>query len=218
MMPAQVVFEQSTERPDGLRSRKKAKTRLAIEDAALALFAEQGYEATTVEQIAERAEVSTTTFFRYFPSKAEVILTDHGDRLPDLLVAIVERPLTENDLVAVRQAILAAWVGTVDPERTARTARAIASSHVLRGLSYDIGVGWLGAIADALARRRGLAAPDERCTIAARMAMSVFGSAVDGWIANGSRGDLAAAIDRGFEVMTALCAEWSRRPVKTKAR
>jgi transcriptional regulator GlxA family with amidase domain len=53
----------------GLRERKKTKTRAAIREHALRLFREQGYEATTVEQIAEAAEVSHSTFFRYFPTK-----------------------------------------------------------------------------------------------------------------------------------------------------
>ena len=76
MIPAQVVFrQQELDAPVGRRSRKKRQTRVAIEDAAIALFVEQGYEATTVEEITERADVSTTTFFRYFPSKAEVLLS-----------------------------------------------------------------------------------------------------------------------------------------------
>ena len=214
-MPAQVVFQQTLERPDGLRLRKKVKTRLAIEDAALALFAEQGYEATTVEQIAERAEVSTTTFFRYFPSKAEVILTDQAGRLPALEAAIVARPRSEDDLTAVRHAIREAWVATVDPERTVRTARAVASSHILRGLSFDIGVGWIAAISAALARRQGRKTPDGRTVLAARVAMSVFGSSVDLWIAGGCRGDLAHAIDQGFDNLLTLCREWSEHESST---
>jgi AcrR family transcriptional regulator len=60
----------------GLRERKKTKTRAAIREHALRLFREQGYEATTVEQIAEAAEVSHSTFFRYFPTKEDVVLQD----------------------------------------------------------------------------------------------------------------------------------------------
>ena len=66
-------------RPDGLRERKKAKTRAAIRQHALRLFREQGYSATTIEQIADAAEVSPATFFRYFPTKEDVVLQDDLD-------------------------------------------------------------------------------------------------------------------------------------------
>jgi AcrR family transcriptional regulator len=63
----------------GLRERKKAKTRAAIREAAMTLFEQQGFTATTVEQIAESAEVSPSTFFRYFPTKEDVVLADDWD-------------------------------------------------------------------------------------------------------------------------------------------
>jgi AcrR family transcriptional regulator len=63
----------------GLRERKKARTRATIQREALRLFLRDGYAATSVEAISEAAEVSPSTFFRYFPSKEDVVLTDFVD-------------------------------------------------------------------------------------------------------------------------------------------
>lgn len=67
------------ERPIGLREKHKRRTRAAIRTAAMELFDAQGYAQTTVAQIAEAAEVSHTTFFRYFQSKEQVVINDDLD-------------------------------------------------------------------------------------------------------------------------------------------
>jgi AcrR family transcriptional regulator len=87
----------------GLRERKKAKTRAAIQRSALRLFQEQGYEATTVEQIAEAAEVSPSTFFRYFPTKEDVALYDDLD--PILIAAFEAQPANLSPIQALRVAM-----------------------------------------------------------------------------------------------------------------
>jgi AcrR family transcriptional regulator len=74
----------------GLRERKKAKTKIAIQEHAVRLFRAQGYAATTVEQIAEAAEVSPSTVFRYFPTKEELVTTDELD--PVIFAAFEEQP------------------------------------------------------------------------------------------------------------------------------
>ena len=76
--PARLGQNQSMNSP-GLRERKKQKTRWAIQEHALRLFAEQGYEATTVDQIAAAAEISPSTFFRYFPTKEDLVVEDEYD-------------------------------------------------------------------------------------------------------------------------------------------
>jgi AcrR family transcriptional regulator len=206
----QVSFRQGEEpEPTGLRSLKKARSRVAIEDAALALFDEQGYDATTVEQVAAMAEVSPTTVFRYFPTKADLLLSDHGQHLPALAEAIVNRPADESDLVAIRRGLIQVWVQAIDPERTAHRARIVATSPTLQGLSFQLGSKWLGAIAGALARRRGLDQPDDRSQLAARVALAVHATAVFGWMMDGCRGDLTDAVDRAFELMADLSAQWS---------
>src|SRR5258708_31974463 len=70
----------------GLRERKKQKTKAAIQRAALRLFKRQGYEETTVEQIAAAADISESTFFNYFPSKEDVVIYDEYD--PQIFAAL----------------------------------------------------------------------------------------------------------------------------------
>src|ERR1700749_964198 len=89
--------------PAGLRERKKARTRAAIRQEALRLFREQGYQATTVEQIAAAAEVSPSTFFRYFPTKEDVVLQDDMD--VRLLEALEQQPPGLAPIAAMRAAI-----------------------------------------------------------------------------------------------------------------
>src|SRR5260370_41411401 len=88
---------------DGLRERKKARTRASIREHALRLFREQGYHGTTVEQIAAAAEVSPSTFFRYFPTKEDVVLQDDMDTR--MVEAIERQPTGLAPLTAVRAAV-----------------------------------------------------------------------------------------------------------------
>ncbi|MGW0554751.1 TetR/AcrR family transcriptional regulator [Streptomyces sp. NPDC002926] len=85
----------------GLRERKKLKTRIAIRRATFGLIAQQGYEATTIEQIAAAAEVSPSTVFRYFPTKEDIVLTDEYG--PVLEAALRARPVGEDPLESIRQ-------------------------------------------------------------------------------------------------------------------
>ncbi|MFD2691532.1 TetR/AcrR family transcriptional regulator [Streptomyces phyllanthi] len=82
----------------GLRERKKIKTRTAIRGATYRLIREQGYDATTVEQIAEAAEVSPSTVFRYFPAKEDIVLTDEYDACmeAELRARPSDEPLVES--------------------------------------------------------------------------------------------------------------------------
>ncbi|MDX2928050.1 TetR family transcriptional regulator [Streptomyces coelicolor] len=77
----------------GLRERKKTRTREAIRAATYGLIRQQGYEATTVEQIAERAEVSPSTVLRYFPTREDIVLTDEYD--PVMAAELAARPAGE---------------------------------------------------------------------------------------------------------------------------
>ena len=89
---------------DSLRERKKARTRASLREHPLRLFREQGYQATTVEQIAAAAEVSPSTFFRYFPTKEDVVMQDDLDAR--LFAAFEHQPPEVGPVAALRAALL----------------------------------------------------------------------------------------------------------------
>jgi AcrR family transcriptional regulator len=93
----------------GLRERKKARTRASIREHAMRLFREQGYGETTVEKIAEAAEVSPSTFFRYFPTKEDVVTSDDYD--PKLIAAFRAQPPELSVVEALRRAVRAVFSG-----------------------------------------------------------------------------------------------------------
>jgi AcrR family transcriptional regulator len=90
----------------GLRERKKQRTRETIARAAHELFAERGYHATTLPDIAEAADVSTRTIFAYFPSKEDILFSDFPLMKDALAQALAERPEGEDALETVRRFIL----------------------------------------------------------------------------------------------------------------
>ncbi|MGJ6961094.1 TetR family transcriptional regulator [Streptosporangium sp. G11] len=173
-------------RPEGLRERKKAKTRWTIQEHALRLFAEQGYEATTVEQIAEAAEVSPSTFFRYFPSKEDVVVRSEYD---SLIVSALRGIAPDAPPVdAFRQAVRAAFEG-FDPGDLARAsarARLVLSVPALRARQLQAAAGTHTAMCAELASRTGR---DPRDLAVETFAAAVIGAmlpAVGRWAANPS--------------------------------
>jgi AcrR family transcriptional regulator len=139
----------------GLRERKKAKTRAAIQEAALLLFDRQGYDATTVDQIADLAEVSQSTFFRYFPTKEDVVLHDRYD--PLLFADFVAQPAELNPIAALRRTLRSVF-GTLPADELARErqrAALIISVPELRARALDQLASTLQPFAEAIAERTG---------------------------------------------------------------
>ncbi|GAA4722061.1 TetR family transcriptional regulator [Nocardioides endophyticus] len=104
-----------------LRERKKQQTREAIQDRALHLYREQGYHQTTVEQIADAANVSPSTFFRYYPTKPETVLYDRTDSV--LLDAILAQPTELTPVAATRAALRSVFADMSDEERSLELTR-----------------------------------------------------------------------------------------------
>ncbi len=145
---------------DGLRERKKARTRASIREHALRLFREQGYQATTVEQIAAAAEVSQSTFFRYFPTKEDVVLQDDMDGR--MIAALDQQPPGLGPVAAVRAAtrqLLASYT-EADLDVLRETTALTMTVPEIRARALDEFARTIGAIGAAMAKRAGRS-PDD---------------------------------------------------------
>ncbi|HEX5499488.1 MAG TPA: TetR family transcriptional regulator [Thermomicrobiales bacterium] len=143
-----------------MRERKKAKTRAALQEQALRLIREQGYAATTIEQIAEAVEVSPSTFFRYFPTKEDAVLYDPYD--PFFAASFRAQPAGLSSMQAIRAAIRAVFdaLPAEDLERARAVLPLIVAVPELRARTLD-GLAQSAQLCAALvAEREGRAADD----------------------------------------------------------
>jgi AcrR family transcriptional regulator len=144
----------------GLRERKKARTRATIRQEAMRLFREQGYEETTVEQIAEAAEVSPSTFFRYYPTKEDVVLQDEYDEL--IVEAFRAQPPELSPLQAMRKALREVIGSLTATEREEEDERLRLSREVpeLRAARLDEMIRTMRLLAAIVAERVGRSPED----------------------------------------------------------
>ncbi|MEH0576076.1 MULTISPECIES: TetR family transcriptional regulator [Streptomyces] len=185
----------------GLRERKKIKTREAIRTAMYALVKEQGYDATTIDQIAERAEVSPSTVFRYFPAKEDIVLTDEWD--PILVAELRARPADEPWPESIRYVMLkAARMGVKDDLEVARLRTHLmvqvpaVRSRMMESMSVTGRM-----FSEAIGERTGLD-PD---SLEVRVyMMSLMGGLMQTslyWAENGHQGDFEDLLDRALNVL-----------------
>ena len=152
--------ESSQQHKPGLRELKKARTRNEIQRQALLLFQRQGYAATTVEQIAAAAEVSPSTFFRYFPTKEDVVLYDDYD--PKFMAAFLRQPKELAPIAALRGALHDVFSEVSEEQRELEYQRGllINTEPALRARSLTATLGSLGMLTDAIAERVGRSPKD----------------------------------------------------------
>ena len=180
-----------------LRERKKAQTRAAIQTHALRLFRAQGYEATTIEQIIEAADVSETTFFRYFPTKEDVVLRDDFD--PLIIGAYQAQPPDLPPVPAVRAAF-AALFAHMSAEQQAEQRERVAlvlSVPRLRAAMLDQFAKAMQLLADAMAERSGRR-PDDFAVRTVAGAVVGAMMAVLAAMADDPDADLASLIDQAI--------------------
>lgn len=187
---------------EGLRERKKRRTRRAIQEVALDLFERQGFDATTIEQIADAAEISPSTFFNYFPSKEDVVAFDEYD--PILFEMLSSRPAGEPPLEKVRHMMLEAAVPLMEQDRELVLQRVRIAFEVpsLRARLWQETDQGLEMLAQVLAGPDG-DADDFELRVAVRVIESVAFEAMLEWARRDGKPNLRRLVQRAFDLAAA---------------
>ena len=190
----------------GLRERKKARTRAAIRQHALRLFSEQGYQATTVEQIAAAAEVSPSTFFRYFPTKEDVVLRDDLDTR--MLEAFAKQPPDLAPVQAIRAATKDALTafGADEMAQIRETTALTLTVPEVRARAMDEFARTMEVIAEAIAERAGRSPADLPVRALAGAVVGVIMSVTlpwSDWTSESATDDMFARIDEALALLEA---------------
>jgi AcrR family transcriptional regulator len=189
-----------------LRERKKLKTRRAIQDHALRLFAEQGYDETTVEQIADAAEISPSTFFRYFPTKEDTVLTDEYD--PVMAEVFRAQPAELGPLGAMRSMFAAMMERMYEADRDTilTRVRLIQAVPALRAKSFDaMHHSSIGMFAQLVAERADLEPEDMRVRLFTWAVMGAIQAAIFTWADSDGALDLPKLMDEALEFLANGC-------------
>ncbi|MCX5385293.1 TetR/AcrR family transcriptional regulator [Streptomyces sp. NBC_00083] len=185
-----------------LRERKKIKTRVAIRRAMYRLTAEQGYEATTVEQIAEAAEVSPSTVFRYFPTKEDIVLTDEFD--PILLREMRARPAGEPPLRSLRHVVTEATRLALldDREETVQRTRLMVEVPALRARMMESMASTSRQLCEVLAERSGREV-DLEVRVFAMAVLGALHETTVYWAERGHEDDILTLIGQTLDTLEA---------------
>ncbi|MFD6553177.1 TetR/AcrR family transcriptional regulator [Streptomyces sp. NPDC058398] len=158
--------------PPGRRERKKAATRQAIADAALRLFLERGYDDVGIREIADAADVSTTTLFKHFPVKEALVFDEESDREDSLLAVVRERPPGRSIPNALREhALHHRGAGAGSDPRFVTFLELVNSTTALRDYHQAMWLRHTAALAQVIAEESGLPAGDPACTALAHFAL-----------------------------------------------
>jgi AcrR family transcriptional regulator len=188
-------------RAPGPRERRRVRTMRDIQAQALRLFAESGYEQTTIEQIAEAADISPRTFFRYFPTKEDVVMWDeYDDLVPEIIRGRpVDEPPGETMRVITRDAL--ATLYKRDPDRLLARQRLLFTAAPLRARYLEFIHSGVGLLAEMFATTRGLPPDDQKLRLTAVALIDAAGLALERWQDTGGKDDLLVFFDQAVEAL-----------------
>ncbi|MVO83443.1 TetR family transcriptional regulator [Streptomyces sp. p1417] len=192
--------------PLGLRERKKLRTRIAIRDATYGLIREQGYEATTVEQIAAAADVSPSTVFRYFPTKEDIVLAGEADECRVTLERELRaRPADEPVVESLRHVLRgAARRGSAaDAEAFRLRTALVVEVPAVRSRMFESLSATGRALCRVLAERTGRDAGALEVRVFSAALIGALTETAAYWAERGHEDDLGELVDRALDTLTA---------------
>ena len=189
-----------TQRPaSGVRQRKRALVHQTLVAAAFRLFRERGFAAVSVTDVADAAGVSRRSFFRYFPTKEDVVFAWQDGMTEDMVRVAAGRPAGEPPLVALRHAVVGV-VSRYKQEEAAELARFMLETSSLRQHEFEKYDALERRLATVVAQRMGVEmSQDLRPRFYATIAVGAMRVGVDAWSAAGRGGEPAVFVERAFE-------------------
>ena len=191
-----------------LRERKKLRTRRALADAALRLFAEQGFDQTTLEELADEAEVSKSTFSRTFEAKEAAGIEAEAELWTAYLATLAERTLS-GPVLGELHAALAGTVAALNPgwdDRFIATRRLIAAEPALLRYAEWYRAQIRGQLAATLAGKLGLDPDDLRPLVLAELIMTALRLSGRPWVYQDGKGGREALLDSLADAVRAVPA------------
>ena len=190
----------------GLRERKKSQVRLALINSALGLFRDRGFDETSIDDIAAKANVSRRTFFRYFATKDEVIFVDRKSSFGAFRTLLS----AEHHGEPLSVGVMRAWTFTAqhyqDHRDTFLPTQYMVQSHpLLRGRELDYDREWEQAMVDEIAKRQNNRAANDRALVISGAIMGVARAVFRHWAHDlRGEGDLVAASRNALELLMPL--------------
>jgi AcrR family transcriptional regulator len=189
-----------------LRERTRAAMRAEVSDVAFRLFDEQGYDNTTVEQIAAEAGLSRTTFFRYFGTKEEVVLGKLGEVGHQIAAALTARPAHERPWDSLRRAFdVITQTDPDQPEQSLNFVRLLNDACALMTHQWQKTQGWQSILVPEISHRLGNDPASElRARALAASAIACLNAAIDTWTISDGTTPLSALLDQAMSTLSEL--------------
>ena len=190
--------------PGDLRQRRRLRTKAQLQDEAVALFAEKGYDQTSVDDIAHAAAVSPRTFYRYFACKEDIVLWDEYDELPPGELWNARDGEDPYTLMVRRLRELTAQLYHQDPQRLLRRTRLCYTVPAIRARFINQQLDMLGPYYTQLAQATGVQSDDLQLLVRLAAAFAAMLVAMERWQRNDGREDLATLVDEALAALATM--------------